>query len=80
MFIPGLKGMFVLTYFGITIKKINPKNTRFRVHRFATARNMPEMKYPVVYGDFKCLKITVEEIPTRLLHVLIPEYDQSNAA
>ena len=46
-------------------KKINPKNTRFRVHRFATARNMPEMKYPVVYGDFKCLKITVEEISNK---------------
>ena len=47
------------------MKKINPKNTSFRVHRFATARNMPEMKYPVVCGDFKCLKITVEEISNK---------------
>ena len=47
------------------MKKIKPKNTRFRVHRFATARNMLEMKYPDVYSDFKCLKITVEEISNK---------------
>ena len=37
-------------------KKINSKNTKFGVHRFAVARNMPEMKYPDVYSDFKCPK------------------------
>lgn len=61
----GFKGHVRVNVFQNNNKKINSKNTKFVVHRFAIARNMLEMKYPDVYGDFKCLKIAVKEISNK---------------